>query len=62
MFDEKDKKIILSLQTLIDEGDFLLKGKSVLGFVMILKWIKELEAKIDMDVEKAKRKRKKKNK
>ena len=50
MFKEQDKKIILSLQKIIVEGDFLLKGRSVPGFIMILKWIKELEDKIDLDL------------
>jgi len=51
MFEEKDKVYILSLKKIINEGDFLLKGRSVLGFVTILKWLEDLEKKIHNDLE-----------
>jgi len=50
MFKQKDRKMILALQKIISDGDFLLKGSAVPGFVMILQWIKELQDKIEDDL------------
>jgi len=59
MFEENDRRMILSVHKIIAEGDFLLKGKAVPGFIMILRWLKELEEKIDEDLKPKVKKEKK---
>ena len=60
MFEEKDLKLIRALEKVIADGDFLLKGRAVPGFIMILQWVKGLEEKIENDLKSKSKKKVKK--
>jgi len=50
MFVERDVVMIRSLRKILDEGDFLLKGKFAPGFVKVLDWVQELEKRVKTDL------------
>jgi len=52
MFKEDDLRKCKAVRKLIDEGDFLLKGRSVPPFVLCMSWLKELQDKIEEEIEK----------
>jgi len=63
MFTERDLKMVKAVRKVIAEGDFLLKGRAVPAFVIIMQWLKELDDRVEDDLaKKPKKKPKKKTK
>ena len=54
MFNSQDKAMLKGLNKLLDEATFPLKKREVAAFALVVKWLQDLDKRIDADLNKAK--------